>query len=372
MGAALIGKDSIHFGSSAGPLALKYGIDPDQVTYVKSPGITVPVSKSELIEALLQSHEQAKKNRLLGNFSGFQRASNMLLANGQWTAATNIELTRDNILCGERSATVAAWNEALNKTPLSALEDPVQKEQVIAGLKVKLLAMSEGASPIRKSAAPCSECLSWLETQKYFSPDTLTAALVEDENTGGLTIEVKSVQEMLPHLNKQTPSLTDKSVKTLPVDFSAKALSALGQNRFAASALTDLMQSARDAYEANCTATLSGKNTGAAVRLTTGKTYTGARFDWTRRWFEGAELSAAARGIQAHEKALAQGKPVRVQAVAYYGEAIAPDTKSLGILVQQGGPDTLVVVIESDRIQVRTIADYMTSLYVSNPNPTSK
>lgn len=348
-------------------LAEKYGINPAEVDLVKDPALALPVGKEELLEKLLEAHEHALKNKTLGNFSGRQFSTNLLLENGQWALGTNIELTRDNVFCGERSALVNSWNSALNKVNVEDLQDPARRTQVEDGLKGKLLAMSSGESPDNPSAgSPCSECQSWLATDRYFGPETLIANLGKTDQ-GRFFIRVRQVQDLLPLLPGQMPSNTAKSIASLPVNVSARAREAMQAQGIEADALTRLIKQAKAAYRSNDTAVHSGKNTGSAVLLSNGKTVKGQRLDWTARWFESPELAAATRGVQSL-------KADRVQAVAYYGDAVMPEVKTLGILAQEtwGGPDTLIAVIEQDAIEVRTIRDYMTDIYISKSTHTGR
>jgi hypothetical protein len=152
------------------------------------------------------------------------------------------------------------------------------------------------------------------------------------------------------------------------------------------------------------------------VLLSNGKAYSGARFDWTKRWFQAPDLEAAQVGIQTEQKwrqwleelwsnveglltapraekllnTLKQwvqkfdetfstrlltrienllSIDPKVVAVAYYGTEPSemPSVKSLGYLAQElrGGLNTLVSVIEDNVLQIRTIPDYMKEIYIS-------
>lgn len=350
-----------------GTLAEKYGIDPAQVDLIKNPALVLPVSKAELLERLLEAHEHARKNKLLGNYSGRQYSTNLLMGNGQWALGTNIELTRDTVLCGERSSLVNSWNAALARIPVETLQDESQKADVEKGLKGVLLAMSSGDDVSHPSAgSPCSECQSWLATDRYFGPDTIVTNLGKNEQ-GRYFIRARQMKELLPLLAQQVPSRTDKAIASLPVHVSDKARAAMQAHGLGEAALVKLVKQAKEAYRTNETAVHSGKNTGSAVLLSNGKTVKGQRLDWTARWFESPELAAATRGVQ-------RLHGDRVQAVAYYGDAVMPEVKTLGILAQEtwGGPDTLMAVIEQDAIQVRTIQDYMTDIYISKSTHTGR
>ncbi len=353
-------QDTIQFqGQSA--LHKKYGIDPNKLT-VRPSGTQLPVSKRVLLTKLLEAHEHALKNQALGNFSNRYFSTHMLFTDGRWALGTNMELSRDdNLLCGERSAIINGWNQWLQKIPLSSL----LKQQATTPTQARLLVMS-GAGPITDPVfgSPCSECQSWLSSQKYIHPDTQIVVLRQDPQTQKSYLWVRPMKDLLPLLPEHQPSQTGAPIEQLTLQISEKAQAVLKHQKIDPLHMRQLIRSAQEAYTQNQTAFLSGKNTAAAVLLSDGqgqKILPGQRLDWTARWYLPPDLLAAAKGIQTNPNS-------KIQAVAYYGDEPVPNIKNLGILAQQtwGSPDTLIVTVQNQTLQVRTIRDYMSDIYLSS------
>lgn len=376
VGATAESGDQVRFSgrkkATHNPLTQKYGINPRQVRLQHDPTMALPVSKAVLLERLLEAHEHALKNKALGNLSGRQFSANLLLGNGQWALGTNIELSRENALCGERSALVTAWNRALEGLSLSRLKRPGQRESMQQGMHVALLALANGdplsqASPV----SPCSECQSWMASERYFGPDTLLSSLSRDAQTGQYVIETRSVRELLPLLESQQQSMSPHALTQLPVQVSERAQQVMDQWSIQPEQLQTLAQEAKTAYLQNQTAFQSGKNSGVSVLMSDGRTAQAQRFEWTKRWAEAPDLQAVVHGVQQalqNRTSQSASRP-QLRAVAYYGSGDTPSVRSLGVLAQEvwGSPDALIVVASPDGLHVRTIRDYMTDIYISRP-----
>ena len=348
----------------------KYGINPDELTVAGPSGINLPDTRY-MLERLLETHEHALKNKALGNLSGRHYSSTILLENGTTGLATNIENSKDvGVLCGERSALVNAWNTALQKLSLKKVVASQNKSPEQNGLKVKMMFMS-GSSELGDPMVgnPCAECQSWMSTDRYFSPDTLIATLKKDPETGRFSILVRKLSQLMPFAGKQQPSLTDKAIADLPVRVSEKAADVLSSQGISQPLITRMLEESKQAYLDNRSATASGKDAGAAALFSTGEIVSDARVDWTSRWFEGADMRAAGNGIHA----LAEKGHPSIAGMAYYGEdSNLPSADSVGRLAQDtwGSQDCLIAVIENDEVQIRTLKDYMTAIYVaSKPTP---
>jgi cytidine deaminase len=409
----------VRFGQQGGgspeetALLNRYGVNPDNVVIVPQ-GVILP-NKTELLVQYLRAHEHARKNQLLGNFSNRFKASAIQLEDGSWQMGANMEQSRDNIFCGERSAMVTAWNQFLSKTPLASLEESRSLSGIQAQQKVRWLVMASEVLGDTEAGMPCSECQSWMALQRYFSPETRIATLRKDPSSGGLYLFIRTMREMLPLAGQQTVSQTDLPIDKLPVFSTAKATAAMRAKGVSERQIVSLLQSAQQAYRQNRFFELSGKNVGSSVLLSTGAIHSGARMDWTQRWFAPPDLTTAAQALQDEPETpatfvrkawlalLDMAKPVlpptwvdrlehlgepeggeaaapaenspnrTVQAVAYYGTEPTdmPSIQSLGVLAQpaRGGPDTLIAVIEHDTLQIRTISDYMPYLYLSRYTP---
>lgn len=354
-------QDSVRFGLSRGERLLrKYGIDPTAVEVV-STGPKLDGNKKEVLIRLLEAHEHALKNQALGNFSGRYMGANILFNNGYWSLSSNIELNRNTVFCDERSAIVVGWNQALQKLSLKRLLSKSGREEAQKQLNVRMIATSTSQDDL-SHPSPCSECQNWLAIQRYVLPDTQIVNLRKKPESGQMYLNVQTVRDLMPLNAGMTPSLAERPLAQLPVEISARAQVSLQRFELQSEALRSLVQAAKEAYTQNRTAEQSGKNSAAAVRLSTGQVTTGQRLDWTARWFTDGDLSAATKGLQ--------DRGGRVQAVAYYGEDRLPGIVNLGVLAQAtwGGTDTLITVVERDTIQIRTIQDYMTDIYVATPS----
>lgn len=380
-----------------------YGINPDEVEVVsKSPQAIDRKTKILLIQKVLEAHEQAAKNKELGNLSGRTFATNMMFENGHWAVASNIENSDEIVLCGERSALVTVWNKTLSKLSLGKLRtDAAYKQKALNGLKVKYMAMSNFSPPGTAPAGnACSDCLSWMNLDRFFQASTQIAVINKDPQNGKYKLTIRPLTEQLPYWGKQQPSITDKPIESLPVQISDRAKAAVVKANISQEQLIETIQKAKEAYEDAQTTELSDKKVAASVLLSPGDVISKAeRMDWTRRWFIPPDILAASNGyqlvkqcqrliqsgMQNLQKVLPSGgdnadlaqklvghekDDVKINAVAYYGNEKVPYIESLGRISQdRGSGDTLVVLVENDTVQVRTILDYMPYLYISSKKP---
>lgn len=347
-------------------LLKRHGVRLDQVQVALPNGISLKRSEKRLLIATaLKAYERAKINENLENDSKRYKSTSVQLENGIWGLATNVEMDRDTVFCGERSAFVVTWNKALQKLKRRL----VNSEAILKarqGLKTKTLVM--GTSNLGEATSICSECLDWLASQKYFSAQTLVFQLIRDR-AGAFSLKGQSIGELLPGWGKQEPSISAKSVETLPVQASLRARKVLKEKTIPLERITELMSEAKKSFASSRTAEFSGKNTAAAVLFSTGLIIARARFDWTKRWFQSPDLQAASEGYQQESSRVGDKAPIRIEAIAYYGEDNKlPYGKTVGYFAQPtcGGSDTLIAVIRKDTIQLGTVLDYQPFVYVSD------
>ncbi|MEO1301538.1 MAG: hypothetical protein AAFV36_00005 [Myxococcota bacterium] len=347
-------------------LLAKHGLDPSKIRIVSSDGTGIEglgVSKVELLARVAEAHEHARKNRALGNISGAQVSANLMLRDGTWGLGTNIEKAREVALCGERSAVVTAWNRALEELPLEELESKsADLDRHRDGMKIEALIMS-GPAPLDEpyNIEPCAECQNWMATERYFSPETKLITLTRDDE--GQILKVRRLRDLIPLHGVVCPAHVDKAIARLPVDVSSHAREAMEEKGLSQGDIVSLVERARQRAHSVASAEYSGKFDAAATRMSNGEVFDGTRTDWTARWFNPADLSAAAQGVAAMREANLQA---RVDAVAYYGESL-PSVESLGVIGQEtrGGRDTLIATVENERVQIRCVSDYMPYMYVS-------
>jgi NAD(P)-dependent dehydrogenase (short-subunit alcohol dehydrogenase family) len=133
-------------------------------------GDLLDVDIYEIVEKLLEAHEFAKINVMAGNITARGFATNVCTVDRAWSMGTNFNNTRNDIssICGERSAILASYNEAL----LRFSRRPKNKFD----FKIKYLCMASnvGLDEItHEMITPCEDCLSWLNTNRYFNFNTL-------------------------------------------------------------------------------------------------------------------------------------------------------------------------------------------------------
>ena len=384
--------DTIQFAGRRDILK-EYGVDPAKVeVQFSKPGMKLNVPKRTALLKTLQGWEHARKNFLTGNQSGRFYVTNAHMQNGVWGLGTNIELalSDDILLCGERSATVRAFNGALDKFSLADFQDDAKRAEIKDGMKIDFMALSSGHKDFGDDAAagsPCSECQSWISTKEYFSPTTQIASVIKDpDKDGHWILRVNEARDFLPLLATQAASQSDETPYSLPVDFSDKAKASLADMGVSEAGFEDtareLLNKSKTAFDAEPTENMSGQRYAVTALFPDSKIYTQARVDLNPRWpslvpdlavlaegvREGMKPAVANRTME-HRVALAPEKPEapQVQALAYWSETPKPTVQNVGKLAQKqvGNPNALVVVVENDRIQVRTLLDYITEIYVS-------
>ncbi|MEK7389771.1 MAG: hypothetical protein AAB036_08730 [Elusimicrobiota bacterium] len=303
------------------------------------------------------------------NFSGFHVYAAVELDDGRWTSAGNMELSRKHTLCAERSAIIGA---------LGAAE---------AGAKVRTIVVSNSGETFKKI---CAECLGWMATDKFFSPDTRIVSVEYDPGSDKIRLHGRSVKDILPfHFASPQPSWTDQQIGSLAVELSPAAQGTSPK------AMRSLMKSARAAYDDGQAENFSAKPQAAAVQLTPFWRGSAVRFEWAPRFSEEEDLQAAASALK--KAARAQGwlraasrladrltfkllgieaKAARwlaaplIDAVAYYGKDSNLPIQSFGRLIRRGASaGTKILRIENGRLVVRTLGEVMTEIYVRDTRP---
>ncbi len=298
------------------------------------------------------------------NFSDFHVHAAVELADGRWFSAGNVELSRELTLCAERAAIMAA----LESSKLSQI--------------VRTVIVSNSGEQFKKL---CAECLSWLATGKYFSPETEIVSVARDPASGRFSIKIKTLKELLPfHVpSAGLASITQKPVDSLELDVSPRAAALNPSTR----ELTSLMAQARRAYVAGSAERFSTNPAAAAVSLAPFGRASAVRFQWAPRFSEAEDLQAASAALEKTTRLQTRLRPIlrfidrmafgkmgleerflgapKIAALAYYGKDVdMPRIPSFGRLVKQGASkDTLILRIENDRIAVRALDEYLPEIY---------
>ncbi len=279
-----------------------------------------------------------------------------------WHLATNFNNTRNEIsaICGERAAIVGAYNDLL-KT--SSLQDSVSNP---INFKVKYIAMSsyKNLGEDKNSASPCADCLSWLNTSRYFDNNTTIVSLEKNENSGKYTLNLNSIEQYLPYRN-DVVNVIDKPYDKLDIKFSQSGLISAQQKGFNKQDIIKIAEETQQIYNLNNLSEVSNHNIAASI-IANGKTFTAGKIDFSKRWYVEPALFAASKAIEEF------GNDTKIDCICYAGNSLFSDNygvihndgvvniKTLGMLnTKYATPETLVITCDRDKINVRTIKDYM-------------
>lgn len=389
--------DIIQFSGKAN-LFKKYNINPNEVEVVSNNSARIDTKTKEmLIQKVLEAYEHALKNEALGNYSGRFFSFIAMFENGKWGPPTaNIENSTDNAFCAERSAIVATWNKFLeNLSPVRLKNNSNYKQKAIESMKVKYLVRCSSLGPKQgQEGTPCCDCLNWFNYDRFFNPHTEFANLSFDCTKNKYLLEIKKLDELLPYWGKHAPSLSEQDVFSLPLEITPKAQNYIQQNNISEQTLQNMVQKAKETYTQSQTSELSDKNLACSVLLAPGNLIIADdRMDWTRRWFTPPDLLAASNGFKFIKKCqdyIKAGKNIdklipedltidkealvknidetpKIHAIAYYGDDKVPYLEGLGRISQdRGSANTLVLVVQDNKIKIDTILGYMPFLYISS------
>ena len=324
-----------------------------------------PERRKLLIERALQTYSAVQDDHAhKKNYSDFHVHSAVELSDDRWFSAGNVELRRELTLCAERAAVVAA----LGNSTLAQI--------------VRTIVVSNSGGEFKKL---CAECLGWLATGKYFSPDTEIVSVARDAASGRFSLKIRSRKSVLPFHARDVglPSIAPGSIASLALTLSPRAKSLTPSAR----ELRRLMAQARAAYDGRSAEQFSPNPAAAAVSLTPFGRSSAIRFQWAPRFSEAEDLQAAATALERVVHAQTRLRPIvrfldratfrvmrleerllstpQITALAYYGKDVdLPRIPSFGRLVKQGATrDTLILRIENDRLVVRTLDEYFPEIY---------
>jgi cytidine deaminase len=360
------------------------------------------VSMQEARQYLPKLHavmEHAQKSqRFYPNLSHRHYGAAVVMNNGVEAMGTNVEASRQAVQCDLRYATTQAFNHSVAKLPAALAQTPPP-------LKVQTVflvnADFKGSQPI-----PCSDCQEWMGS-RFYSPATKVVSLERDDKNNPL-VRVRTVADMLPfHMGRTEPVrlTTEQPLKKLPIKMSPRAKQALQGQSLSPVEMRTMLQQAQATYRNNEQAARdSGLKIGVCAKVGS-KLHSRGRFDWSTRWFEAADLRAVSdsmetspvqkrwmehrwvpslvkkvvRWMQTLTQKLTRWLPFfkqpearqneqkksNLHALAYYcDDPQQPSLTSLGRLARRrGSAETLVLTIENDVIQCRTIADFMPEMY---------
>ena len=350
-------------------LAEKYNINVENLPVIKSDNIKInDEEKALLVEKLIEAPELAKKNFNYGNIAKGAYSTNIGLKNGIWHVATNFNNTRNNIsaICGERSAILGAYNDLL-KT-----KDIENQNNNPLDFDVKYIAMSS-YKPIgtdKNASSPCAECLSWFNTNRYFSDDTIVASFDMQDNQ--LALKLTHLVDYLP-LRNETNTVSVQDVTTLPIKLSKKAKQSIEEKGLKKQEIIDLISTTQDKYNKNEQTNISGQNIATGI-ISNKQTFVGTKTDFTKRWYIDPLEIATSKAVETF------GDNTKIEAICYLGESTFTDKygqnhndgvvniKVLGELLERfADRSTLIITSTKDNIEIRTVDDYMPDNFRYHP-----
>ena len=350
-------------------LAEKYNIDIDKLPVIKPKNVDITKDeKALLVEKLLEAHELAKKNFNYDNIARAGFATNIGLKNGMWHVATNFNNTRNDIssVCGERNAVLGAYNDLLKSKDI---ENP-DKKPLDFDIKYILMSTYMPIGTDRNAASSCAECLSWFNTNRYFSDDTLIATF--EKKNDKLSLNLVPVIDYLP-IRNEINTVQTQDVTQLPIKLSKSALKSIRQKKILRSDLLDLISKTQDKYNQNTQTSISGQNITASI-LANNKTFVGTKTDFTKRWYIDPLQMATSKAVEEF------GDDTKIDAICYLGESAFSDKyglnyndgvvnlKTIGALRERfADDDTLMITTTKDNIEVRTINDFMPDKFRYHP-----
>jgi len=361
---------------------VKFGAQSDQLDIdwknLRVEGGSVSEGQRYLPKLLAVMEHAQKSRRFYPNLSHRHYGAAVEMDNGVEAIGTNVEASRQAVQCDLRYATTAAFNQSVAMQPTGLAEaPPLPKVKNVFLVNADF----QGDRPV-----PCSDCQEWMGS-RFYAPNTKVVSLERSGENAPL-VRIRTVADMLRfHIGRPAPvrMTTEQPIKKLLINISPRAKQALQEKKLSGPEMQKMVQQAQKAYLQNENAAAdSGLKTGVCVKVGS-KLYSRGRFDWSTRWFEPADLRAASDGIEASEPKENQSKwrssrwvpgvikiwlqksppkPI-LHALAYYGDdSSQPALPSLGRLARhRGSAQTLVLTVENDAIQCRTIADFMPEMY---------
>ncbi len=249
---------------------------------------------------------------------------------------------------------------------------------------------------------PCSECLDLMVKADDISLDTDVITLIREPNTSvpknenpnnlkPLTLHVRQVRDLLPlHMRSDISFVPTIPVKKLALSKATQAFLAQTNASFNEKDLRSLVKEALTAYNKNTFAERSQQPVGASILAEPGhQVMAMGRFDWAGRLFEMPDLMLVANVLSQSKNRLGKlyesaynglnkfettqrisnklpDRSTRVTAIAYISndEHNTPPIKSLGRMVKRRlAPETSIITVENDVIEIRSIVDYMPEIY---------
>ena len=337
-------------------LLIKYGMNILNTPFVSDDDIELGLGERYIVvEKLLEAHEFAKINVKAGNITGRGFATNICTFDRAWSLGTNFNNTRNDIssICGERSAILFAYNEAL----LRYSRRPKGKFD----FKIKYLCMASNIDleEITEMIAPCEDCLSWLNTNRYFNFNTLVFSF--ERIDGELVVRASRLANFLPYKTHITSNNFNLNKE---IRFSKNSQVSFVKYKLDPKDALNLLSETYKKYQQNEFVGVTKQNIACSI-ISNSEIFSSCKIDWTKRWHvEPLEL-ATANAIEKYKTR------TDIQAIAYFGDEFTyvndqihndgvVSIKSLGRTRQKYATnDTLLILNYQDYILITTIGEYL-------------
>jgi len=337
-------------------LLIKYGMNILNTPFVSDDDIELGLGERYIVvEKLLEAHEFAKINVQAGNITGRGFATNVCTTDRAWSLGTNFNNTRNDIssICGERSAILASYNEAL----LRYSRRPKGKFD----FKIKYLCMASNINleEITEMIAPCEDCMSWLNTNRYFNFNTLVFSF--ERIKGELVVRASRLASFLPYKTYATSNQFDLNKE---IRFSKNSQVSFVKFKLEPKDALNLLNESYKKYTQNNYSNISKQNIAAAI-ISNNEIFTSSKIDWTKRWYVEPLEFAVSNAIEKYKN------ETEIKAIAYFGDEVSLSSneihndgmvsiKSLGRIRQKyASNDTLLILNFQNYILITTIGEYL-------------
>jgi hypothetical protein len=334
----------------------KYGMNILNTPFVSDDDIQLGLGERYIIvEKLLEAHEFARINVMAGNITGRGFATNVCTADRVWSLGTNFNNTRNDIssICGERSAILTSYNEALVRYS--------RRPKGIFDFKIKYLCMASNIplEEITEMIAPCEDCMSWLNTNRYFNFNTLVFSF--ERIKGELVVRTSRLASFLPYKTQSTSNQFDLDKE---IRFSKNSQISFVKFNLEPKDALNLLSEAHKKYLDNEFANISKQKIATSV-ISNNEIFSAFKIDWTKRWFVEPLEACAILAIKKFKK------EAFIKAIAYFGDEFSKNDnathndgvvsiKSLGRVRQKyASNDTLLILNFQNYILITTIGEYL-------------
>ena len=315
--------------------------------------------KKLIVDKLLQSHNLACANVKAGNITGRGFATSICTSDDFWFFGTNFNNTRNDIssVCGERSAILSAYNSALLNFSLDESDNQFD-------FKIKYLCMSSSLdlNSIYHFIFPCEDCLSWLNTNRYFDEETLIFSFERRENEELKVIATRLI-DLLPYRNIQTSNAFDINKK---VNITNEAYFAIEKFNLSPEKINELIKTTYDKYCEESFAKVSNQNIAVSI-ISNNKIFSAKKLDWTKRWHVEPLEYVCTKAIEE------QGDNLKIRAICYFGDEYSNNKfkdgvvsiKSLGRIRQKYATKNTVLILNlENEVLITTLGEYLPHKFV--------